>query len=77
MTTQFRGANASSFMVRMANTMHDKTLKLTTIKEKIFLNNGKGRAKAIVEVSGPSLLADSIMSRSYCALKEHGYGLWP
>ena len=57
-TTQFKGARASSLMARSANTMRGKTLKLVAIEEWTFLGRGGGRTEVVTEISGISLLTE-------------------
>ena len=59
-TAQFKGARASSFMARSANTMWGKTLEPAIIEEWTFLGKGGGRAKASIEVSDLSHLAGGL-----------------
>ena len=55
-TAQFKGARASSFMTRSANTVRGKTFKPTATEERTFLGRRGGRAKVSTKVSGLSLL---------------------
>ena len=46
-TAQFKGAKASSFMARSANTVQGKTFEPIATEERTFLGRGGGKAKAL------------------------------